>query len=130
MVGRRLPHPDAERRLFEWVQRRITRSGYFSDEVQVTLVNAVKQCGLELSLSPGCAGWGVSPAGSASDTPAARTSGALLLVAVRLPQGTMIDGRLVENSFVIGEVALAELGCELIGQTIMFTGGPNDDVPS
>src|SRR4051794_1824457 len=75
MVGRRLPHPDAERRLFEWVQRRLTGSGYFSDEVQVMLLNAVKQGGLEVTLSPGRAGCGGFQAGSAYDNPTARTSG-------------------------------------------------------
>ena len=129
MAAHRLPHPDAERRLFEWVQRRITGSGYFSDEVQATLVDAVKHGGLELTLSPRRGGCGVFATGSASDIPTARTTGALLLVAVSLPPGTIIDGRPVETSFVIGEVALADLGCELVGATIMFTGGPGDDVP-
>ena len=129
MVAHRLPHPDAERRLFEWLQRRITGSGYFADEVQATLVDAVQHGGLELTLSPRRGGCGVFAAGGASDIPTARTAGALLLVAVRLPPGTIIDDRPVETSFVIGEVALADLGCELIGATIMFTGGLGDDVP-
>jgi hypothetical protein len=129
MPGLRLPHPDAERRLFEWVQARVSEVGLFSDDVRRTLISAIKGHGLELTLFPGCVGHHVLPAGS-DESFVARSTGAQLLVGVKLPPGTAIDGYPVDHSFLIGELPLADLGCELIGRTITYIGGSGDDSPS
>ena len=109
MVDHHLPHPDAERRLFAWFKDRITEPGNVSEKAQQILINAVRQCGLDVTLVPGCGGGDTSPAADHGSL-VGRRPHAYLLVAVRLPPGTIVDGRHVDKSFLIGAVPLADLG--------------------